>query len=302
MVKVKQISKSQVRRLMVSHCLCDPSMPLLGILALAPFRYFPLNLPQDIRDAFDGANGLASDHHYIYAALIARENSGLLVLNRQTLQVQGCHPLEGASHVHSIVLRGNHLFVVSTGSNEVIRYTLKNGRPTKRVVVWQPEDSPERLDRHHLNSILVFSQGGFLISGLDDRGRAPREFDWPSRVEGFIRSVPTGTTIRPLWHPHSLLDVDGSLAFCESGAGTLQIISHGLLRGLPGFSRGLCRIGSDLFVATSAARHATPDNPRIADARCTVSRVRIDNLEVLDRIDITEKVREIYDLLPIAAG
>lgn len=210
-------------RLMLSHCLGEP---LLGVLTLSPFRYIPLYLPPDIRDAFGGVGGLTSDEQFVFAAIGSESCSALLVLDRHTLQMRDCHPMEDVWQVHSITVKGKHLFVVSTATNEVIRFTLENGRPTERVLVWQPDCHPERFDRHHLNSILLFEQGGFLISGLDGRGRSPREPDWPIRVEGFIQSVPAGTTIRPLWHPHSLLEVDGTLAFCESGAGTLHVLQR----------------------------------------------------------------------------
>jgi hypothetical protein len=84
----------------------------------------------------------------------------------------------------------------------------------------------------------------------------------------------------------------------------VHITGRAYIQHLPGYTRGLCRIGQKLFVGTSLERRVSKSTGKrkitwVPGGRCTVSRLSVNSFEVEDTIDLTTYGDEIYDLLPI---
>src|SRR5262249_19515975 len=98
------------------------------------------------------------------------------------------------------------------------------------------------------------------------------------------------------------------IIYCESGLLTVRALAGGRIRQLPGYTRGLCCIGNDLYVGTSSRRSISKStganvDPGPADGppdRCTISRLALESFTVEDCTDLSARGQEIYDLLPVA--
>jgi hypothetical protein len=192
--------------------------------------------------------GLAADEHFVYVAV--RRPAGLILLNRRDLRVVQRHALPELNDLHSLGVREHEVFVVSTGTDEVVCLSLRGSRIVSQSVLWRPAGSALRADAHHLNG-LCFYRGELHVSGF---GKKTGE-GWPTAGDGFICNLERGATVvSGLRHPHSLLPLDDGLAYCESGARTVHLPARPPIRDMPGYARGLCRIGDHLLVGASARR------------------------------------------------
>jgi hypothetical protein len=161
-----------------------------------------------------------------------------------------------------------------------------------------------REDLHHLNAI-SWSDGQLLVSGFGKRSGPT----WDSANEGFIYNVTRAETVASgIDQPHSVVEMSGSITYCESRKMALRSQGDKRTQILPGYSRGLCRIGRHLFVATSLGRRVSRSTARVIgnpadlgelEGRCTISRLTVDGFAIEATTDLTAYASEIYDLLPV---
>lgn len=287
-----------------------PGQPALGVLDAESLDFRLLRLPPEL-PARSGITGVAQSADYLFAVLqVSRGGAvtphfappALLTFDRSTLRLLSEYTFPSARDVHSICLHGDRLYVVSTGTDEVLALRLDGPRVIQETVFWRPDASYPREDFHHLNSVCSFD-GNLLVSGF---GRKSGPL-WSSALDGFVVNASRGAVIaRGLSQPHSLLAVDGAIGYCESGKENVQI-GHDLSIGdLHGYTRGLCGIGGKLFVGTSARRQISKSTGRPltssgpeASAFCRVSRLSPDTGDVEKTADLSEHASEIYDLLPV---
>src|SRR5262249_32370546 len=153
-------------------------------------------------------------------------------------------------------------------------------------VFWRPEPNGPRTDMHHLNA-LCCRRGDLLVSGF---GKKVDRF-WRSARDGFIVNVTRGQKLTSgIYHPHSLITLGDTIIYCESGLLTVRALAGGRIRQLPGYTRGLCCIGNDLYVGTSSRRSISKStganvDPGPADGppdRCTISRLALESFTVED--------------------
>ncbi|MCA1597009.1 MAG: TIGR03032 family protein, partial [Chloroflexi bacterium] len=244
---------------------------------------------------------------YLYAAL--REPAGLLVLDRKDLSLLNCHWLEGARDAHSLCLHNGSVFLVSTGTDEVIRLKMNGPEVAAADVFWRPDPAAEKADLHHLNSICSW-QGDLYVSGFGEKTGER----WASARGGFVLNISAGYSVATgLFHPHSLLPTEDGIAFCESPAGAVRLSGGPVLQSLPGYIRGLCRSEGRLFVGASACRHRSRSagvilapEARLSSGEgtdhrggCAVYRLAEESLEVEQTISLETFGDEIYDLLPV---
>jgi hypothetical protein len=228
----------------------------------------------------------------------------LFILDRHDLRLVSAHHSQLVIDAHSLHAGDDHVDVVSTGSDEVVRLSLSGPHVVAEEVVWRPDPDGPRSDIHHLNAICSW-QGGLVVSGF---GRKTDRL-WSSAADGFIASVPRGE--RPaagIGHPHSLMELDGRLAYCESATGTIHVIGRDDVGRVPGYARGMCRIDDCLFVGLSKGRRVSNStgaltnraDPGAATGQCAIARLRIDTLAVEQIIDLDLMSWEIYDLVAVA--
>jgi hypothetical protein len=231
---------------------------------------------------------------------------GLLILDRHDLRVVNHHVFEKIADVHSFLMSEDErtLFVVSTGTDEVIAIELDGATVLQERVVWRPATATDRVDNHHLNSIIKY-KGDILVSGFGLRTIAD---DWNSAQDGFVCNISTGDYIlRGLQQPHSLAIIDGELACCESKGKRILYLKDNQVEcwhDVGGYSRGLCELSGSVFVGTSARRQRSKSTGKLNkptqsdDVGCTISRFDADGKFAMLQLD--ELAQEIYEMIPIA--
>ena len=192
---------------------------------------------------------------------------------------------------------------MSTGTDEVIRLRLRGVDVMDEVGFWRPDRNEPRQDVHHLNS-LIESHGELLVSGF-----GKKEGDrWSSARSGFVRNLTRHQVLASgIDQPHTLLEARGRIFFCESQRMAVRALGSHLQQLLSGYTRGLGVVGNDLFVATSVGRRVSKstgkvDNPAALGTRnghCTISRLSLEDLSLLETAHFDEYANEIYDILPL---
>ena len=154
--------------------------------------------------------------------------------------------LPHAADVHGLLAHEDGLLVVSSGTNQVLRYDA-----ALRFAGVFGRDDGVLLDRDHLNDIAMLD-GRVLVSGF-----GPRR---PNGLRlGFLRDAMTGETLFDgLNEPHSLTVQDGAACLLDSATGTLLrlVPAIGAVREalILGYARGLHIDASRILIGRSAAR------------------------------------------------
>jgi hypothetical protein len=283
----------------------------LGLLDAATLAFHRLALPPDIGTR-PSITGLAASKRYIFAALqvsplgAAVGSSGgaaIVVFDRAHLTLLNHHPLPVAADVHSLWATEEALYVVSTGTDEVLELHLDGADIVGARVYWRPDPDGPRLDVHHLNAVYGW-RGEMLVAGFGRKAGA----QWSTATDGFIANATRGTIIASgIHHPHSLVVCDGRLYYCESRAQSVRIVGEARRQCVSGYSRGLCRIGRHLFVGASQGRRVSKStglinnnaDPGAIVGRCTASRLHAATLAIEATADLSAVGEEIYDLLPV---
>jgi hypothetical protein len=210
----------------------------------------------------------------------------------QRLEQTGWHDLSGVTDPHGLILEAGLLWVVSSGSNEVIRYRMSAAGPSAPKKVFQhPSGEPQ-----HFNGIARHGDR-LVLSAFGVGASAVREV----RNTGYLVDIECGAPVRTgLDQPHSPLSRDGALLFCESNC-SLVWHENGASFRLEGYLRGFA-IASDgiMHVARSSPRppreELTADRPDAAIWSVTP------NGSVLSCDKLTGIGAEIYDLIALPDG
>jgi hypothetical protein len=292
---------------LVSFCnQWTPGLPALGLLNTETSAFRIVRLPPQVPRCA-GVRGVTVDSHFLYAALQEGplDPPTLLVLDRRDLSLRHRHAFETTGDIHSLWISGQTLWAVSTGTDEVFEVQLDCPRVLAEGVVWRPDPEGPRADCHHLNAVCGW-KGELLVSGFGKKAGAL----WSTAREGFIVNITRGDCLASgVNHPHSVVEVDGTIAYCESSRKRLCLLGGPCIGPLPGYARGLCQVGRQIFVGTSHRRPVSrstglplkPEDPDGPGARCAVSKVSLSTLRVEDTIDLSPYGEEIYDLLPVEA-
>jgi hypothetical protein len=192
---------------------------------------------------------MSADRSRIFAA----HPNGVRVLDRRLrLQPSEEHFIPGAD-VHDVKPDGDNLLVVESSFNKVTSYAAPG------VATWSWAPSPGEGDRSHVNSLLV-RDGAILTSVFSPEGLGE---PWSQRIDGGIVEIPadraTGGRIlfRGVQQPHSLVDRDGSLWFCESRRRRVMRVEPSdeltpvVVADLPAYTRGLAITDEWLLVGQS---------------------------------------------------
>ncbi len=299
-------------RILASFCNAMPGMPSLALLDPTTSEVQVLRVPERV-SRLGGLAGVALSEEFLFAvtprsALVGRAGrrsggpSCLLAFDRRTLALRAEHVCARIVDGHSMWRDGSALYVVSTGTDQVVRVELDGPRVVGEEVVWQPEGH-EPDDLHHLNAIHPF-HGNLLLSGFGKKS-AER---WSSAHDGFVLDLRTGERLAGgLRHPHSLFETEGRLFLCESGKSTVRVLGENRASTVPGYLRGLCRLGDVLFVGTSRGRTTSKSDPTLTNrgdpgalaGRCSIVALSLGDLAIRETIDLDDLAWEIYDLLPV---
>lgn len=258
------------------------------------------------RPAVVSGKGMAMNDEYLFhVSLVASEENKvrthLLVLSREDLRLVHEQVLSGVHDGHSIVVDGDRICVASTGTEQLVAYTLDGVEASGPVVIWSPTGA-ER-DTQHVNSIALHD-GSLLASAIGSRVQG----SWAAAQHGYVVDVASGeTVVTGLSHPHSLTSHDGRLTFCNSQFGSLND-ADGPINHFAGYARGLAYAADGTtYVGTSVGRRPRNDPLRGQGAfhnpwtggepvgRCAVVELRPDGLRT--EIGLTHLGSEIYDLM-----
>ncbi len=114
---------------------------------------------------FLGFNGLATCDRYLYTAAQSPLGGSILIFDRRDFTLASHYECQAAADLHSILWADGKLYVVSTGSDELIELQLDGPTVVAEQVIWRPDAHAPRRDAHHLNSLALW-RGELLIAGF----------------------------------------------------------------------------------------------------------------------------------------
>jgi|SRR5579859_2051589 len=285
-------------------------LPLLGLFDPESSRLAALRLPEEL-SAFKGITGVARCDRYLYAIGQFRpaegerftSRSALIVLSGQTLDLVCVYELRIAADAHSLAWSDGKLYVASSGTDQVVELEMKGAEVASERAYLQSAHG-ERADINHING-LCDSPDGLIMSAFGLRTEA----SWASATNGFIMNVRRRERMRTgLQHPHTPFLLDGSIAFCESRKTSVETVLGDRHQVLAGYTRGICRWGEDLMVATSVGRKTSRstgkviENPGVVGevaGACTINRLKVVDFSLISTFNAPPAVSEIYDLMRV---
>lgn len=225
-------------------------------------------------------------------AVAGSKDRAFLATFNQNLKQTGWHELSGARDPHGLVVEDNQLWVVSSGTNEVIRYEMSASGPSAAQTVFRHPDT----ELQHFNGLA--RHGGMLV--LSAFGRSAEAVRRTS-FTGYLIDIACGALIRVgLDQPHSPYSFEGSLLFCESQTSFLWHGDRHPVR-LGGYLRGVVvTADSVVHVAASAPR---PPRDLLTDDRDDAA---IWSLTPDGNVLACDKLKgvgpEVYDLVTLPHG
>jgi GT2 family glycosyltransferase len=306
--------RESTTHLLVSFCNILPGAPALGLLDLNSYEFRVLlpPMPSEYR-RFGGVTGLACSAEHLYVAVQEPDSlrpqgrpgpHSLMVFAMDDLSLVNHHVFTRATDIHSLCLAGTDLYVVSTGTDEVIKLKLDGARIQSEEIFWRPEPGPNGNDQNHLNAICGL-RNDLIVSAFGSKVGE----QWSSARNGFIANISTGSVIATgLLQPHSLMEIDGAIFYCESATRAVRILAEQRCQYLPGYTRGLCAVGRQIFAGTSIGRRVSkstglinnPFDDGLPEGQCTITCMAADSLRIERTIELGQYAREIYDLVPVA--
>jgi uncharacterized protein DUF4915 len=247
----------------------------------------------------EGCTGMTSDDARVYVLCVSEGIYHLSVLTKDELEYVFCEPLPEVKDGHSILVKDQQLYVVSTGTDEVIRYDLAAEGAINPRAVWRA--SPCGSDTHHVNSIADWN-GNLVVSAFGPKFGTL----WTSALEGYIHDISRDVRIKSgIYHPHSLSVRGDDLYYLESHR-KLFCSLDGAIFSLTGYPRGVCWLSDDVVclgsnvgrrVSKSTGLIANPADPGEASGSCGVTVVHIKTGRRLKHLDLGRVGGEVYDLM-----
>ena len=176
--------------------------------------------------------GLCEDENYIFHVSLALPDintpppvpgyqpelvTQLSVLSKRDFTVMNVQALPEIYDCHSIIRNEDMLYVVSTDTDEVFSYRLRDFEAMDPQLVWTPSGAGQ--DLHHVNSIAV-ADGDVVCSAF-----GPKDGEtWATSTHGYIHNVSTDARIlEGLHQPHSVTWSPQGFYFCNSRLGTVNL-------------------------------------------------------------------------------
>jgi len=205
---------------------------------------------------------------------------------------------------HSMLFYDSYIYVVSTGTDRVIRYKYQdNSLLVDPEVVWCA--SNRKADTHHINSIISF-EGEILISAFGPKSSKK----WTSAKNGYIYNISQGKVlVENIYHPHTISVRNGDIYYCESRTSEFHSINKGYIDKFNGYLRGVTWL-SDEFVCIGSSNRGKNNIVRKLLTRITKkdfihgsSKLYLYNVrskQILDIVDLSSNGPEVYDLLYVS--
>ncbi|MHB8138587.1 MAG: DUF4915 domain-containing protein [Smithellaceae bacterium] len=262
--------------------------------------YAPVSLGYP--DLTISATGLARSKGRIYCLFVSRRNNFYVAVLRENDLAPLYHQeLPEIKDGHSVLVIDDSLYVVSTGTDEVICYDIKENGFDHSRVVWKASDA--KADTHHINSI-VEKDGEILVSAFGPKAGQL----WATASNGYVYNITTNEpVIDGIYHPHSLSVRNGDIYYSDSQRNSFCAANQrNSIFDLNGYTRGVSWLSNDVVcLATSIGRRvskstrfiANPDDPGELAGECGLTLGDISKKGVIKTIDLSWFGPEIYDLL-----
>jgi uncharacterized protein (TIGR03032 family) len=211
----------------------------------------------------------------------------------------------GECMLHEIRLDGPSVVAANTHFSCISRSDMRSSF----APLWRPPFISELMpeDRCHLNSFAADDQGRVrFVTAFAETNTARGYRDVPLD-SGVIIDVTQDTIIaKGLGMPHSVRLYDGALYVLDSASGSLwrmdletrkgEVLTH-----LPGFARGMRRLGDVLFIGISPIRDTAkalnlPVFAKPADFKAGLAAVDIRTGQVLGLLRLPGTIAEIFDI------
>lgn len=214
--------------------------------------------------------------------------------------------LKKVKDAHSLVVRGNNIYIASTGNDSIIEFIPETD---EERIFWREGLSEE--DTIHVNS-MVWSDDHMIISAFGKKSGD----QWITARQGFLMDIHTGTKIRDsLFHPHTLLKSKKDIFFCESANRKVHSMNgNEVLNIRNGYVRGLLITEDEIAVGISYARRRSKSTGRpnqmddelmrSFQAGCGIKIYKkygskINEAKFIKFIDLYPYSNEIYDVIQI---
>jgi len=236
-------------------------------------------------------------------------NPSLFVIDVSTGEITCSYSLTGVKDPHSLVFDNGAFYLVSTGTNEIVRIEFNGTTFTNHEVFWRYKETDPTRDDVHLNG-LTTSLNGLIASCF-----GPRQADGKWGTKGSVFYVNSYASIfDDLNQPHSPVVIDNRIFYVESNEGKLyfsELKDHGgweVARtiDLGGYLRGITSYGNRILVGVSSNRNrsrsrkvAVAGANHYSNAKLLAVEPDGDGVEVI--FDFSPFAREIYDIVPVAS-
>lgn len=272
-------------------------------------RWIDLSLiPETHRENFAGLCGICSVDNQRMLVATQGSKPGLALVDLEASAISYFAPLTKCKDTHSILLDGDFVYAVSTGTNEVYRIPLDGQTLGPEEIYWQYPDVRHDQDEIHLNGLSI-DDGRLVASCFGPRGE---DGSWTSN--GMVFYLDTGEVIRNgLKQPHTPLVVNDRLFFAESRSHKVYLYNK-LSRGawnldkeveLGGYARGLTFNNGRLLVGISASRKTSRSKKTAnldifpsSDAAIIAVDVATGNHGTVT--DLVNYGRELYDIVSLS--
>ena len=244
------------------------------------------------------ATGMASGNGKVFIAFIS-EGYWVSVLDEKTLLPVFQYKFPTSQDIHSMLVDGKYLYVISTGTDELIRYEITNKDIRNPKTIWKASD--DKKENHHINSIFKF-RGDLILSAF---GKSRMDNAWRTATDGIIFNVTKGIILKDkIYQPHTVTSNGEELFYCESGKGLFSSMI-GAIKSLDGYARGVQFESKNIaYVATSVGRSKNKKSSLIynpadyghKNGKCGIHTINISSKKSF-YIDFGWFANEIYDLL-----
>lgn len=248
------------------------------------------------------ATGLTRANGKIFVLFVSRLNRfQVAVLRESDLSPLFYQELPEIIDGHSMLAIDDCLYVVSTGTDEVICYDIKEKSLENPRVIWQASDT--RTDTHHINSI-VEKNGEILISAFGPKaGRL-----WSTASNGYVHNITSNSlVVDGIYHPHSLSVKGDKIYYSDSHRNSFCVVGQpDCIFELNGYTRGVSWLSDEMiFVATSVGRRiskstgliANPADPGELAGECSLLLGNVNQKRIVKKIDLSWFGPEVYDVL-----
>ena len=215
------------------------------------------NLPDEYRNSFSGVCGVVcADGDFVVATQGASPVLAIVDIIKGRL-AQAMSPSNESKTRHSLAYLGGHIYIVSTGTNQIYRIAFHDGHFGKEELFWSYPGANPEIDEVHLNGLTV--DGDQLLASCF----GPRDATGSWGSEGRVFYIESGHDVCiGLKQPHSPTVRDQHLAVAESAAFKIHVYRKtgnpewvsDMQMALTGYTRGLAFRDEQLLVGISASR------------------------------------------------